>query len=234
MTHVKRRYDGTARRARAEQLKHLLIDTAWEQFLTDGYAATTITTVAQACGVSVESVYRRFPGKAALFRAVVEQALRGEGPVPAEARSDELPAGDLDTLLRGWGRLSAEVAPRVAPLLLLVQAAAAHDPEFTDLAQELDHSRRLRMTDNARRLALAGHLPPSVSVPQAADLLWTYSSPEIYDLLVQRRGWSLESYQQFIVAGLTGHLGPGDSRTRDRGPEDGVSRSSERGRLSEP
>ena len=161
MTHVKRRYDGTARRARAEQLGHLLIDTAWEQFLTDGYAATTITTVAQACGVSVESVYRRFPGKAALFRAVVEQALRGEGPVPAEARSDELPAADLDTLLRGWGRLSAEVAPRVAPLLLLVQAAAAHDPELTDLARELDHSRRLRMTDNARRLALAGHLPPS-------------------------------------------------------------------------
>jgi AcrR family transcriptional regulator len=209
MTQVKRRYDGTARRARAEQLGHLLTTRAWEQFLTDGYAATTITSVAQACGVSVESVYRRFPGKAALFRAVVEQALRGEGPVPAEARSDELPAADLHTLLRGWGRLSAEVAPRVAPLLLLVQAAAAHDPDLTDLAAELDHGRRLRMTDNARRLVQAGHLPPAMSVSEAADLLWTYSSPEIYDLLVQRRGWSLERYQQFIVAGLTGHLEQG-------------------------
>ena len=207
MTHVKRRYDGAARRARAEQLGRLLIDTAREQFLTNGYATTTITTVAQACGVSVESVYRRFPGKAALFRAVVEQALRGDGPVPAEERSDELPSADLHTLLRGWGRLSTEVAPRVAPLLLLVQAAAAHDPELTDLARELDHSRLLRMTDNARRLALAGHLPPSMSVAQAADLLWTYSSPETYDLLVQRRGWSLERYRQFIVAGLSGHLG---------------------------
>ena len=64
------------------------------------------------------------------------------------------------------------------------------------------------MTDNAGRLAAAGHLPASVSVSHAADLLWTYSSPEIYDLLVRRSGWSVEMYQDFIVAGLRGQLAP--------------------------
>ena len=211
MTRVKRRYDGSARRARAEQLGDALVAAAWSQFLADGYAATTITTVAQACGVSLESVYRRFPGKPALVRAVVERALQGEGPVPAEARSDVLPSADLEVLLRGWARLSAEVSPRVAPLLLLVRDAAAQHPELGDLVHELDENRRIRMTDNAARLAAAGHLPPSVSVSQAADLLWTYSSPEVYDLLVRRSGWSLEMYQGFIVAGLKGQLtrGPG-------------------------
>jgi len=206
MTGVKRRYDGTARRAKAEQLGQALIAAAWRQFQAVGYAATTIQTVAEACGVSVESVYRRFPGKPALVRAVVEQALRGEGPIPAEARSDELPSADLEALLSGWGRLSAEISPRVAPVLLLVQEAAAQHPELDDLVHELDENRRMRMTDNAGRLASAGHLPASVSVSHAADLLWTYSSPEIYDLLVRRSGWSVEMYQDFIVAGLRGQL----------------------------
>jgi len=34
---------------------------------------------------------------------------------------------------------------------------------------------------------------------QAADLLWACSSPELYDLLVHRRGWALTRYARFIV-----------------------------------
>ena len=136
--------------------------------------------------------------------------------MPAETRSDAIPSTDLLDLLRGWGRLSAEVAPRVAPLLLLVKVAAAHDPELSDVARKLDDSRRRRMTDNARRLAEAGHLPASRSVEEVADLLWTYSSPEVYDLLVHRSGWPIEAYQQFIVEGLTGHLFHGAKADQQR------------------
>lgn len=206
MTEVKRRYDGAARRARAEQVRAALIGTAREMLLHDGYAALTIPKLAQACGVSSESVYKRFAGKPALVRAVVEDALRGIGPVAAETRSDALDSGDLQTLLRGWGQLSAEVAPRVAPILLLVRAAAAHDPDLAGLARELDDNRRTRMTENARRLAEAGHLPPDMSIPQATDILWTYSSPEVYELLVRRSGWNLQRYSAFITAGIAGHL----------------------------
>lgn len=206
MSGVKRRYDGAARRAQAEQVRAALIGEAHEMLLQDGYAALTIPTLAQACGVSAESVYKRFAGKSALVRAVVEHALRGIGPVAAETRSDALDTGDLQTLLRGWGQLSAEVAPRVAPIVLLVQVAAAHDPELTGLARELDGNRRPRMTENARRLARAGHLPAGMSVGQATDILWTYSSPEVYELLVKRCGWSLQQYSAFITAGLTAQL----------------------------
>ena len=34
---------------------------------------------------------------------------------------------------------------------------------------------------------------------QAADLLWACSSPELYDLLVHRRGCALTRYARFIV-----------------------------------
>jgi hypothetical protein len=108
--------------------------------------------------------------------------------------------------VRGWGTLAAEVAPRVAPILLLVQAAALHDPDLTQLQRDLDQDRRDRMTDNARRLADAGHLPADLSIEQAADILWTYSSPQIYDLLVQRSGWTTEQYAVFITTGMAAHL----------------------------
>lgn len=205
-SHVKRRYDGTARRAQAEQVRAALIGAARGMLLRDGYAALTVPTLATACGVSAESVYKRFAGKPAVVRAVVEDALRGIGPVAAEARSDAVDTSDLMTLLRAWGRLSAEVAPRVAPILLLVQVAASQDPDLATLARELDDNRRTRMTDNARRLAHAGHLPAGMTVTQAADLLWTYSSPEVYDLLVNRSGWTLQQYSAFITAGIAAHL----------------------------
>lgn len=208
MAGVKRRYDGAGRRAQAERVRSALIEAARDLLLTDGYAALTIPKVARACGVSPESVYKRFAGKPALVRAVVEQALRGLGPVPAETRSDALDAHDLDDLLRGWGRLTAEVGPRVAPILLLVEAAAGHDPELAGLARQLDDDRRTRMTANARRLAEAGHLPPGTSVARAADVLWTYSSPQLYDLLVVRSGWDPQQLATFVSAGLAAHLAP--------------------------
>ena len=209
MSGVKRNYDGSARRARAERVRGVLVDAAREMLLSEGYAATTIPRLADACGVSGESVYKRFAGKPALVRAVVAKALEGIGPVAAETRSDALATGDLATLLPGWATLAAEVTPRVAPILLLVHAAAAHDPELAVLAGELDDDRRARMTDNARRIAEAGHLPPDLTVERAADILWTYSSPQMYDLLVLCSGWDIDQYADFIATGMAAHLSPG-------------------------
>jgi AcrR family transcriptional regulator len=221
---VKRRYDATGRRARAEEVRRSLVDTAREMLLSDGYAATTIPRVARACGVSVDSVYKRFPGRAALVRAVVEEALRGAGQVPAEVRSDALRAADLASLLSGWGRLTMEVSPQVAPVLLLVRAAAALDPDVVSLAQQLDDDRRSRMHDNAQRLQDAGHLAAHVSVDEMADVLWTYSAPELYDLLVLRRGWDIERYGRFVSTGIAAQIGAG-SDPAPMAPDAGQQRS---------
>jgi len=55
------------------------------------------------------------------------------------------------------------------------------------------------MRRNAQTLARAGHLRAGMRPSQAADLLWACSSPELYDLLVRRRGWALTRYARFIV-----------------------------------
>jgi hypothetical protein len=80
------------------------------------------------------------------------------------------------------------------------------------LHEELDRSRLERMLENASFLAEGGHLRSGVTLEQARDVLWFCSSPELYDLLVVRRGWSPEQLGAFAADTMAAALLP---------PEDG-------------
>ncbi len=204
----RRPYDASRRRERAQHSRTLIIDAAERRFLGDGYAPTTVATIAADAEVSVDTIYKSFGGKPGLVRAVHARALEGRGPVPAEQRSDDLQAAESDArrIIEGWGALTTEVAPRVAPILLLVRTAAATDPELAALLAELDAARLRRMTDNARRLRRTGQLRPGVTVAYAADVMWTYSSPELYELLVLRRGMRVRDYGRFVSHAMVAAL----------------------------
>jgi AcrR family transcriptional regulator len=195
-----RKYDASGRQARAERSRASVLERARALFLEQGYAATTVASIGAAAGVSVETIYKTFGGKAGVVRALCAQALEGSGPVPAEHRSDELKrtAEDARAIVRGWGALMIEVAPRVVPILLLVRDAAVNDPSMDDLRAELEESRLVRMRHNAAALADRGDLRAGLDAEEAAQILWTYSSPELYELLVVRRGWSVEHHARFV------------------------------------
>ena len=202
-----RQYDASQRRLKAAQRRRTVLDAAQELFFSQGYAATTIAGIAAAAGVSPETVYKGFGGKPGLVRELRTHALFGAGPVPAEDRSDGLrDLADPRAVVRGWARLAGEVAPRVAPILSLVREAAVLDPTIQELADELDSDRLRRMRANARFLADAGHLRPGVSLPQATDVLFAVSSPEMYDLLVVRRGWTTRRYSRFVATTIENAL----------------------------
>ena len=115
--------------------------------------------IAADAGVSVDTIYKGFGGKSGIVRAICERALAGEGRIPAETRSDALHSTEHDPRHHPrLGRTDDEVAPRVAPILLLIRDAAAADPEMASLQAEMDGQRLDRMIHNARNLAAAGHL----------------------------------------------------------------------------
>lgn len=204
----RRSYDSTRRREQARRSRSRVIQAAEEMFLRDGYSSTTVQAIAAAAGVSADTIYKSFGGKPGLVRAIRDRALEGEGPVPAERRSDEIQRRESDPrkIISAWGAFVAELAPRGSPIVLLIRDAAATDPEVRRLRDELDTDRLKRMTDNARRLRDAGHLRPGISLAQAADILWTYSSPELYELLVLRRGWTPERYGRFVAEAMIAAL----------------------------
>ena len=196
----KRRYDSSRRREQAQRTRATILDVARDELLSNGYAATTVTRIAELAGTSVETIYKGFGGKAGLVRALWKQALAGQQEIPAEQRSDALSSTSADpvAVLKGWGRFVTELSPRGAPIVLLMRAAAATDAEMAHLLVEAEVQRRRRMRHNARRLQQRGWLRPGVGLEFATDVLWTYSSAELYDLLVLRSGWSARRYGEFI------------------------------------
>lgn len=202
-----RRYDASGRRARAREQRDAALAHAERLFLTKGYAATTVKAIAKASGVSEATIFKSCGGKAGLVRELCERALRGAGTVPAETRSDALRISkDPRQIAAGWGALAAEVAPRIAPLALVLRAAAQSDREAAALYDELEDIRLRRMADNAQYLADAGHLRPGVSTEQARDVLWMSAAPDLYDLMVLKRGWSPQQFGQLVTDTIIGAL----------------------------
>jgi AcrR family transcriptional regulator len=208
MAATKRSYDSSSRRRQAQRTYEAVLESGKRRFLADGYAATTIASVAAEAGVSVETVYKSFGSKSGLVAAIWERGLAGRGEVPAPERSDRMQAtvSDPREIIRNWGRLTTEVAPEVAPILLLIRSAAATDPDMTRLLAQTDQQRLQRMRRNAR--VLQGHLRPGVTAAQAAEVMWTFSSPDLYDLLVERRGWSIRRYGRFVTDSMLAALLP--------------------------
>jgi AcrR family transcriptional regulator len=207
---TKRRYDASRRRAQAAETQRTILDVARREFLEHGYAGTTVARIAEQAGTSDETDYKAFGGKSGLVRALWMRGLGGRGPIPAPVRSDLLSSTETDPVrvLQGWGAFTTEVAPELAPILLLVRGAAATDPDMAALLAEAEAQHRERMRHNARRLQQRGWLRRGVGVARATDILWAYSSTELYELLVVKSGWPLKRYGEFVGDALVAALLP--------------------------
>lgn len=204
-----RTYDASRRRQAAEASLRTILARARELFLQQGFGATTITEIAAASAVSVESIYKNFGGKAGLVRALHAQSLLGTGGLPAEQRSDlaQVRADDPRELMEQFGRFTEEVSPLAAPISLLIRdAAATGDADMASLLKDVDDARHRRMLHNARQLIGRGLLRPGMSPEEAADIMFACTTPELFESLVLKRGWSAEQYGRFIASTLAANL----------------------------
>jgi AcrR family transcriptional regulator len=204
----KRSYDASLRQEQARQSHDRIIEMAQRRFLRHGYGPTTISAIAKDAGVSVDTIYKSFGGKPGLIRAMGTRALRGTRPIPAEQRTEEIQLSESDPrkLISRWGVFVTEIAPLAAPIALLVRDAAGSHPELKPVLEEVHEERLLRMTDNARRFAAAGHLRPGITVADAANVMWIYTAPELYELLVLRRGMPLKTFGRFVADAMIAAL----------------------------
>jgi AcrR family transcriptional regulator len=208
----RRPYDASGRQLQAQRTRRAVIDSARRLFLERGFAATTMPAVAQAAGVSVQTVYKVFGTKARLAKAVFDVAMAGDDepvvmldrPLLARARAEP----DAHRKLQLYGDFLAEVAPRHVPIQLVIRDAAATDPEANVVWAELQAERLRGMTMFARALHAGGHLRPGLSTSEARDVLWTYNSAEVFQLLVVERGWSPRRYGRWVADALKAALLP--------------------------
>jgi AcrR family transcriptional regulator len=210
----RRRYDSARRQEQARLTRRSIVEAAKSLFIERGYAATTMRAVAAGAGVSVETVYKTFGTKAGLVKAVFDVAIVGDDkPVPMLQRERVariLSQADPRRKLFMYCEHLAEAGPRAGPLQLLIRSAAAGDTEAAQVWDQMVGERLTGMTEFARHLHEGGYLRPDVSLEDARDILWTYNSVEIYDLLVLQRGWDPERYGRWVAKAMIGALLPPD------------------------
>ena len=200
---VRRRYDASGRRAFARQTRHAIIEAARALFLDRGYALTSMSAIAAAAGVSVETIYLSVGPKAALVRYLVETALSGEDePVPPLERQgveEILAEPDQRRKVRLFARVVRQLQQRLAPIWAIVLEAAPADAELISLVQELNERHIGNMRLFVEHLARAGGLRAGLSADLAADVVWATNSPEFYRLLVHGRGWTGDMFERWLA-----------------------------------
>lgn len=208
----RRRYESRLRRAQAEQTRQAILAAAGTLFRDRGYAATAMSTIAEDAGVVVETIYRNFGSKRALFRAVVEAVLAG-GSTRAAVPVEERPA--IRTVIEEpdprrqivlYVATQPGIHRRSGPLLRALQGGIATDPELRAVWDEMEAWRLEGQGRFVAMLAERGALRPDVSFEEARDVVWTLSSLAVHDLLVVERGWTYERYEAWLAAAITGAL----------------------------
>ena len=125
---------GRPRTEDVSALESQLIEAARQTFVANGYGATSIAAVARVARVSKNTVYARFPSKADLFRAIIDDqvaktALGGEG----EARQRDK---SLEGILRRYAEhmLRASLSGEILQVNRLIYSEAGRFPELGEAA----------------------------------------------------------------------------------------------------
>jgi hypothetical protein len=94
------------------------------------------------------------------------------------------------------------------PFQLVILQAAATDAEAAKVWEQLQGERLDGMSRFAADLKTQGHLRAGVTANEARDVLWTYTSAELFRLLVMQRHWSAKRYGRWIGQALASALLP--------------------------
>src|SRR5215469_2206868 len=205
-----RTYDASRRQEQAEENRARVLGAARARFLADGYTATTIPGVARDAGVSVQTVYKAFGNKGGLLKAVFDVAVTGDDqPVPVAGR-DEIKRiqaePDPRKKLRMYSEYFVQGAQRAVAVELLARDAASSDPAAAAVWDQIQQQRLTGMSQFAGHLHSGGHLPAGTTIEEARDVLWTFTSPELWELLVIQRGWTPTRYGHWLASMLIAAL----------------------------
>lgn len=206
----RRAYNADGRRAQGSTTRLAVLEAARELFLANGYAGTSIPMVARAARVSPELIYKTLGPKPALLKAVFDVSVAGDDdPIALEDRDVimQLKADDDGAhIIATYAAFYAKTQARTAPILVLARQAAAADPQAAEVWDQMNAERLTGMTHFATDLYRKRLLRKGLSAPRARDILWAYTSVELYELLVMNRKWTTRTFRDFMTQALSAAL----------------------------
>jgi len=203
----RRPYRSQRRREQAEATRARVLEAAARLFAERGFESATISAIAEAAGVSPETVYAGFRNKRTLLGELIRAAVRGSeaAPVPEQAGPRAVAAAvDQREQLQLFAADVSLRLERVGPLVEVLSTASRTDPELAALLAKI-HDERLA---NLRTFvhALAANGPLRLEPEAALDTVWALASTDVHRLLTGTRGWSRERYREWLAGSLAALL----------------------------
>jgi len=184
----------TYRQVQAQETRRRIAGAARRAFAENGYANTSIVTIAREAGVAVRTVYAAFGTKMAILGAACEAWLiEADARGLAERAFAEPDARRRLALVASACRRQWESGREV---IAIMQSAAGQDAE---VARMLEGWKEQRMAIFRQLTALMEpDLKPGLPTTDANALVRALTSAEVYEG-VRSEGWSTDRYEEWLA-----------------------------------
>jgi AcrR family transcriptional regulator len=186
------------RRRRAEATRRRIVEATVRLFAERGYAGTTMTAIAQQAKVAVQTVYFTFHTKTELLVAVADLAITGGaagGPEGLAWTQAALSEPDARRRIAIVVDATADIAPRMLPIIDAWRAAIAVDPSAAAMYRERLRSRRAFLRRVVDVTAGRGELRSGLDPERATDIFFALTTPETYGTFTDVLGWRVADWR---------------------------------------
>ncbi|MDE2436019.1 MAG: TetR/AcrR family transcriptional regulator [Sphingomonadales bacterium] len=191
-------------RLSSPERKAVILEAARKVFSNHGFDAARTQDIAKGAGVSEALMYRHFPSKEALYRAVLRQTIREQNANHAMLILTEPTArGVIQRIGTYFDIAASNNFPRIKEGFRLLLASLAGDGSFASLV----YRRALRMSLSATARALN-------AAREAGDLDGTMIEPANTSMFIEHVGTMLNTVIA-LPGGLRPYQGTGEQIARD-------------------
>jgi AcrR family transcriptional regulator len=192
----RRSYRSAQRQEAAEATRARVLGVARALFAERGLDKVTIAEVARSAGVAGSTVYALFASKAGILRALMQASLFG----PRFQAAQQGLAGVTDPVQ--LVELTAGVARAIyeaeSAELGVIRGAAAFSADLRETEAEFETIRRDMQKPRLEALFASGRARRDLDFAQAQQVMWMFSSRDVYRMLVHDGGWTPDAYQAWL------------------------------------
>jgi AcrR family transcriptional regulator len=189
MTTTGRPYTLRKRAQSTEDTRRRIIKAARDLIESSGYSNISLDRIADAAGISRQTIYVQFGSKLGVLSAMVDEI---DNAGLQELFSSVRESTDPVELMRRIIPQNIDFMHENARIFRIFRAQAVSDPDFRSV---LDERMALRF-GNIHRLVQwlhhEGKLAAGWTVDEAAEWLATFTGFHTYDEMVNQRGWTLD------------------------------------------
>ncbi len=198
----RRRYDSSTRQAAASRRRAAVVASAHRQFGEHGWSGTTVRRIADDAGVSPKTVEALFGTKAALLRASVDLAIRGDADsTPMMQRASVRAIEEAPTAAEVVDLHAAHlraIVPRSARIASVVEHAAASDDDVADLWRQMDANRRSGVVWAAGTLLAKPGRRRDLARREAESVFWVALDWSTFRTLSEQAGLDVDEYEVWL------------------------------------